>query len=86
MQPALPRLSLFPEDSSDLVVARAVALLISVCADCELSTASKYGALSLLVGARLCRGGCFQYGRGSRLQHALLSAPLLMMLSRAAAR
>jgi hypothetical protein len=49
MQP--PRLALLPEDSSDLTVARAVSLLISVCSDCALSPASKYGALSLLVGA-----------------------------------
>jgi len=52
-----PRLPLFPEDSSDLTVARAVSLLLSVCADQQLKPASKYSALSLLVGACLQRLG-----------------------------
>ena len=46
-------LSLFPEDSSEVVVGSAVCLVTSVCSDLDLSTASKYGALSLLVGALL---------------------------------
>ena len=54
MQRPQPRLALFPEDlTEDLtVVARSVALILSVCADLKLSPETKYDSLALLVGTQ----------------------------------